>query len=386
MSKKKIIFAVTKSFFGGAQRYVYDLATHLPKDIFETLVIAGGSPDNGQNHAGNDLLQKLKNAGVRTVAVPGLERDISLISDIRAFFFLVKIFWQEKPDIIHLNSSKMGGLGGLAAKITGTGKIIFTAHGWGFNDSRFWLVKKLIKLIVWFYLLLCDKIIVVSQAVFDDAAHLPLLRKKLVLIHNGVERQDFLKKEVARNFFRSKYSFFSKIAPETVWIGTISELTKNKGLEYSIKAAAAIKDLPFIFLIIGSGELKDELRQLIKKEGLENKIFLAGYLGDAAKYLLAFDIFTITSITEAFAYTILEAGLAGLPVIASRVGGIPEIIISAKNGVLVNPKDIKSIGLAIENLILDTRFRKQFGDSLKQTVEKNFSFERMLRKTLDLYL
>ena len=374
MPKKKIIFAVTKSFLGGAQRYVYDLATHLPKDIFEILVIAGDSPDSKQNHNGNNLLQKLKDAGVRTITIPGLGRDISLVSDIRAFFFLVKIFWQEKPDIIHLNSSKMGGLGGLAAKITGARKIIFTAHGWGFNDSRFWLVKKLIKLIIWFYLLLCDRVITVSKAVFDDAAHLPFLRKKLVLIHNGVEKQDFLKKEAARNFFRSKYSFFSKIAPETVWIGTISELTKNKGLEYIIGAAAAIKDLPFVFLIIGSGELKDELWQLIKKEGLENKILLAGYLDDAAKYLLALDIFTITSITEALTYAILEAGLAGLPVIASQVGGIPEIITSAKNGVLVIPKDIKSICLAIKNLTLDTRHRKQFGDNLKQTVEKNFPF------------
>jgi len=381
--RKKIIYVITKSFWGGAQRYVFDLATNLPKESFDVAAIAGGEPTEG-------LIKNLQAAGIKTITLPYLGRDIAIKSDIKTFFFLLKIFKKEKPDIIHLNSSKIGAIGSLAGKLAGVKKIIFTAHGWAFNEDRPWLAKKLIKFAVWFSLLLQDKIIAVSTAVIKDVSGFPFVSKKFVLIHNGIEikEQVYLSKNDSQNFFKEKLPPLKNLPQKTIWIGTISELTKNKGLEYAIEAMAQmqVKKLPFVFIIIGEGELKESLQSLIFSLQLEEKIFFAGYIDEAKKYLRAFDIFTLTSITEAFPYALLEAGQAGLAIIASNIGGIPDIIKNRKNGILIKPKSQAEINTAIRELMADVDLREKFGRNLKKTIEENFSFQKMLNKTLFEYL
>ncbi|MBI4691966.1 MAG: glycosyltransferase family 4 protein [Candidatus Terrybacteria bacterium] len=398
MSKrKKIIYVITKSFWGGAQRYVYDLATNLPKESFDILVIAGGPPTGG-------LIKKLKEKNIAFASIPYLERNVNIFSDIKTFFFLLKLFCREKPDIIHLNSSKIGGLGALAGKLAGVKKIIFTAHGWAFNEDRSWLAKKIIKFAVWFSLLLQDKIIAVSTAIIKDASGFPFVSKKFVLIHNGIKESFFFGRDDARKFFEEKLKIKAK--PETVWIGTISELHKNKGVKYAIEAMAKInpvrssqskidaemsktfrtsngvKELPFIFIIIGEGEERKNLSLLVTRYELQDNVKLFGYLDEAKKYLPAFDIFTLTSVTEAFPYAVLEAGQAGLAVIASNTGGIIDVIKNKKNGVLTKPKSPAEINTAIRELMADVDLREKFGRNLKKTVEENFSFQKMLEKTL----
>ena len=137
--KLKILFIITKSNFGGAQRYVYDIATHLPKDKFEATVALGGS---------GVLKDKLEATGIRTIALPDLERDISVVKEWRAFVNIFKAIKETEPDIVHLNSSKAGALGALAARLYNLFlklskrdlqlgiKIIFTAHGWAFKEKR----------------------------------------------------------------------------------------------------------------------------------------------------------------------------------------------------------------------------------------------------------
>src|SRR5690242_919646 len=123
----KVLILITKSNWGGAQRYVYDLATNLPKDKYEVEVMAGG---NGA------LIDKLKAAGVSADGSLTIKRDPNIKEDFSVLFKIRKIIKVKKPDIIHINSSKMGFIGALAGRITGVKKIIFTAHGWAFNEDR----------------------------------------------------------------------------------------------------------------------------------------------------------------------------------------------------------------------------------------------------------
>ncbi len=125
--RRKILLVVTKGNWGGAQRYVYDLATELPVDQFEPVVVAG---------AGHALPTRLAAAGIRTIALPKLERDINWRQEAATLAALVKIFWRERPSVVHLNSSKIGGLGALAARLALVPRIIFTAHGWPFHEAR----------------------------------------------------------------------------------------------------------------------------------------------------------------------------------------------------------------------------------------------------------
>src|SRR5690606_30501769 len=126
-SKRKILFLITKSNWGGAQRYVYDLAAGLPEEEFETLVALGGD---------GPLTDKLRSQGVRVVPLPALQRDMSIDKDIQSFFDIWAIIRVERPHIFHVNSSKAGLFGALIGRLAGVPKIIFTAHGWGFNEDR----------------------------------------------------------------------------------------------------------------------------------------------------------------------------------------------------------------------------------------------------------
>src|SRR3989344_243972 len=164
--KKKILFAITKGNWGGAQRYVFDLATNLPRDRFEVCVLCG---------AGEQLEARLKEKNVRVIRLESLNRDVNLAKDAMSFVALYKIFRQEKPDIIHLNSSKIGAIGALTGRLAGIKKIIFTGHGWAWNENRFFVSKILIAFIHWLTILFSHTTIAVSEKVRSEISRLPFI-------------------------------------------------------------------------------------------------------------------------------------------------------------------------------------------------------------------
>lgn len=301
---RKIIYLITKSNWGGAQRYVYDLSTNLP-DSFEVAVAAGGD---------GLLFKKLREKSVRTVSIPHLERDISLTKEIAAFFALIKILKKEKPDILHINSSKAGGLGALAARLTGVPKIIFTAHGWPFLESRNPLSRALIFLASWVTALLSDKVIVVSQYDLKIANAMPLVGHKTVRIYNGIDlNAPLYPAPMVRQSF-----------PQGVKItGTIGELNKNKNQIALIEEARKNPDM--YVAIIGDGELRTQLNKKIEEYGLRDQVKIMGF-HLANTVLRGFDTFALPSLKEGLPYVLLEAKAAGLPIVANRVGGVGEIL------------------------------------------------------------
>ena len=391
--KIKILYVITKSNWGGAQRYVYDLATSLPGAKFDVGVVFGGS---------GELARKLSEAGIRVVQIQRLERDMGIISDTLAFFELIRIFFREKPDIVHLNSSKAGGLGGLAGRLYNASvllssafhvprstfypRIIFTAHGWAFNEERTIASKFIIRCASWLTVALSHTTIVVSDYDRNQAERMLFLKHKIVRIYNGVRKIKFAAKNTAREVFLPEHvASLSK----TLWIGTVAELHNNKGLSYAIKAVKKLggkMDIKkFIYVIIGEGEERGALEKLIQEMHFEDRVFLVGKKEQAALLLRAFDIFILPSIKEGLPYAILETGMAELPVVASAVGGIPEIVQDMKSGILVKSKHEDEIALALEFLITNPKKRAKFGEILKEYVAENFSLEKMTVETRRLY-
>jgi glycosyltransferase involved in cell wall biosynthesis len=379
----KIIYGITKSDWGGAQRYVYDLATALPKEKYDVAVILGST---------GGLSQKLQSAGIRIAQLENLSRDVKIWTDFLAFFKLIKILHQEKPDVIHLNSSKMGMLGAVAGRILRVPKIIFTGHGWAFNEDRSAVQKKMIHLLHNLTVALSDVTIAVSAKTKEQIARHGTNSDKIMVIKNGVEKIDFLDKNLARQKITEKISTEMENSIDgRIWLGTISELHKNKGLKYMIEAMHRLKitvddpaTLP-ILVVIGEGEKRTKLQERINRYGLQDDIFLIGRLENASRYLKAFDIFTLTSITEALPYVVLEAGSAGLPIVASAVGGIPEIIDDMTSGILVRPKEPEEIEKAVRYLLNNPDKMALFGQRLKEKIERDFNVDKMLEKTLALY-
>ncbi len=331
-AKKKILFVITKSNWGGAQRYVYDLATSLPKEQFKVVVALGGTGETG---ASTGLLAEgLKTAGVRTVFLTAFTRDIYFFREFKAFFELLKVIKKEKPDVLHLNSSKAGGLGALAGRLAGIRKIIFTAHGFAHHETRPLYERTLIWFASWLTILFAHRVIVLSKY---ELARAPVIvsRRKMRVIHNGIAVPvTYGSGETIRNAF----------PPGARIIGTIGELTKNKNQIALIEQA---KNDPALFVaIVGEGEDRLYLISKIKEYELEARVKLFGFI-PASDVLRGFDTFALPSLKEGLPYVLLEAKAAGLPIVANRIGGVSEIL------------DAKNIS--------------------------DFSLEQMVQKTADLY-
>lgn len=304
LPKKKILFAITKGNWGGAQRYVFDLATNLSKDEFEVTVALG---------AGDILKEKLEAAGIRVIEFSYWQRDIRIFDEIRSFFTLIKLFRTEKPDIVHVNSSKIGGLGSLAGRIARVPKIIFTAHGWPFWEDRTIISKSIIWFFSWLTALFSHKIICISKYDLSVAQRMPFIGEKAVLIYNGIGPMNLGTGAIIRNAFPKGSTI----------TGTIGELNKNKNQITLIEAA---KDNPSLCIaIVGEGEERTRLEKKIKEYHLEDRVKLFGFR-PAHEVLRGFDRFALPSLKEGLPYVLIEAKMAGLPIDANRVGGIPEIL------------------------------------------------------------
>lgn len=373
-TKKKILFVITKSNWGGAQRYVFDLATSLPLSRFEPVVAVGG---NGP------LVQKLKERGVRTISISSLTRDMKLLEDVRSFLELYRIFETERPDIVHLNSSKAAGLGALAARFAGVPSILFTAHGWPFKEERPLYQRLLIKIASYITTALSTTTVCVSKEDASIAKNWALVGNKVKLVHLGISPFNLHEKTIARNYLASYIKRDPDFLSNKKIVGFLGELHPNKGI-LDIHSRLIFEDNT-IYVSIGEGEERKKIEEQIKNQNLENTFFLAGFIDNAAKFLSAFDIFVLPSKKEGLPYVILEAGLAGLPTLATSVGGIPDVVEENESGYLFKPNDYTSFREKLALLMQEEGIREKFGRNLLHKVEKEFTLEKMVRETIFIY-
>lgn len=409
--KKKVLLVITKSNWGGAQKYVYDLATSGGESGFDFVVAVGGD---------GELKKRLFDAGIPILGINGLGRDISFTKDFRVLFSLLSLLWKEQPDVLHVNSSKIGGLGAVAGRIynifhfSKKTKVVFTAHGWAFNEDRSTIAKIAIKFFAWLTIMFSHTTIAVSHTMKEQTRGWPFVHDRIHVIYNGVFPTVYLKKIDARlelfsqvlesNVYESVVSgittatvkaereMIAERLEKSFIIGTVAELHHIKGLRYAIEAIAKLVPTypELLYVVIGEGEDRPNLQKLIEALDLSRNVFLVGHKAEAARLLQAFNIFTLPSLSEGLAYAILEAGQAGLPVIASRVGGIPEIIDDAdagktETGVLVDARDSDALAAAFAELIENPEKRSTLGDALKHKVDTQFSKAIMITKTEALY-
>lgn len=328
--KKKILFLVTQSEFGGAQRFIYTLINTLSFKKYDILVGAG---PEGDDETG--LLHTLEKKRINTIHLKHLRRGINPFFDILGLFEVKRLIDKKKPDILFLCSSKMGFIGSLAGK-NKIKRIIYRIGGWTFNDP--WPKWKK-KLYIWIEKTSAkwkDYIINNAESDRKQAKKLGIKPKKeILMIYNGIGDLEFLSRKEAREFLKIKDSDFV--------IGTIANDYPSKGLKYLRKA---MKNIDGKLLIIGKGNR---------------------FIPNAYKYLKAFDVFVLASVKEGFPWTILEAIKAEVPIVATCVGAIPEIIDNC-----IKSGDVQELIKGIKN-------PKKF------KFNKKFSLEVMVKKYEDLF-
>ncbi len=172
-------------------------------------------------------------------------------------------------------------------------------------------------------------------------------------------------------------------------IGSVGNLYKTKGFEYFVQAADILVNqnhIPATFMIIGEGSERKNLQALIKKYNLENNFILAGQIDEAARLLPAFDIYVCSSVKEGFPYSVLEAMSAGLPVVSTNVGGIPEMITDNKTGLFTKPADANDLAKKVKTLLDNKTLTQELGQLAKAKVQSEFGLEKMVEETKKVYL
>lgn len=386
-NQTKILFLITLSEWGGAQKYIFDLVTSLASQDYHLQVAVGGSQHG-------PLIQKLTKLNIQTFYLKNLQRSINFYRDTLAFWNIVRLYRELKPDIVHLNSSKAGVLGALAAKYCNIKKIIYTVHGLVSNEPLSALRKKFYSFAEWLSAKFKTHLICVSA--FDKQsllAHKITKANKIHVIHNGLDLANlkFLSKKEAQEKLDKIITYTLKPAEASPilgrqLVGTVANFYPTKGLIYLIEAARELYSiLPELkFIIIGDGPQRRQLTELIGSYQLQDTVYLTGIIPAASQYLKAFDLFVLPSVKEGLSYTLIEAQAAGLPIITTSVGGNPEIVTHDTSGLIIPPGDFHSLAENIINLINNRQLAERLGRRALSSSAK-FSLNKMTQDTQKIY-
>jgi len=382
---KTIGIVITRLIPGGATQIVKQIISY-GKDKYKFILFTGKEDFSEFEHSQiNDYCS--------LVIIPKLVRNISLLKDFAAYNNLIKEFKVVKPDIVHTHTSKAGILGRMAAKKAGISNIIHSPHGCIYlsesNIDGVPAFSPALK-ILQFAERMAGKstsfLTVLSEHEKQINTNLNLFNKnEIVVIPNGIELSKFYVSHLERTNARKDLQI-----EKTINIISVGRLSPEKGHVLIFNAFENIcsnyKDINCKILIVGDGPEMDHLK--IKAKELEElfhiKTLFLGHKTDIKKYLAAGDIFVLPSFYEGFGLAAIEAMSTGLPVIASNVGGLPEVIDNEKNGLLFKSGDFEDLANKLLILINSKPTREKLSEQAFQK-SKNFNIDIMLNKYYKLY-
>jgi glycosyltransferase involved in cell wall biosynthesis len=290
---------------------------------------------------------------------------------------------QEHPAIVHTHRYKESILGGLASRAAGRPKLIKTVHG---LQERFSLIKQ-IKSSAYSALeylitrLLFDRVICVSEEIRRQLSG-SVPADRLVRIRNGVDVEACVASR-SRATVRSQLNL-----PEaTPVLGTVARLVPIKGIDLLLRAVVSLKTaIPDVrTVVVGDGPERDRLERLAIELGLGDSVIFTGHRDDALDLIAAMDLFVLSSLSEGIPMAVLESMALGTPVVATRVGGVPEILSDGNTGVLVPAGDTKALAAALERMLVQREIAREMSDRARLAVAREHSAECMCREVAALY-
>lgn len=359
----RIAFLITRAdAIGGAAIHVRDLAIRLKADGHEPIVATGGE---------GVYSEMLRANGIEHHKLNWLRRSLDPVADIRGVMEVRAFLRALKPALLHAHSSKAGVVGRIAARSCGV-PVIFTAHGWSFTEGVPAVQRALYKLIDRVTVPLAAQVISVSE--FDR--QLALQNRvgqadRIATVHNGMP-------DVAAELMADP----AVTPPRLVMV---ARFEPQKDHETLLRALATLRDLHWSLSLLGDGPLLDRMSALAAELGIDDRIEFCGYQPAVASVLAESQIFVLATNWEGLPLTIVEAMRAGLPVIASNVGGVAELIDDGETGCLVPARDVDALAAALRPLIADAALRSRLGAAGRAKYRAGFTFEHMYRKTIAVY-
>jgi glycosyltransferase involved in cell wall biosynthesis len=381
MRKIKIVYIITRMIRGGAQKVVLELLRRIDRTRFQPHLITGV-----QDTKNSKMLDEVKEIDVPFYLVPELFREMRLWHDLRATFRLTGLIRSLRPDILHAHTYKAGVIGCFAGRLSGVRINIFTPHGHIFGpEAQIPGVPQDRLRLGWLYWLIrlasscADKITSLSEQDLTDHIALRLAPShKYCIIRNGIELP------VSTG---GKGWWHQKIQDRYPILGCTGRLTSEKGHRYLIEAMGQIrKRFPKVMLLLaGKGPEEDKLKGLTLKLGLQDTVTFLGEIQDIHLVLSDLDIYVQPSLYESQGLAILEAMFAHKAVIATRVGGVTDVVVDGQTGILIQPHSVQEIVKAVSQLAEDTFLARRMGQAGYDRVIKYHSIDCMVQAYRGLY-
>ena len=367
--KIKILYIITSSGIGGAEKILYYTATGLDYNKYDVSVCSLKNK--------GEIARALEKQGIEVCCLHmgGRESFLgclsSIIALIRLFPYLVRI----RPTIVHSFLFRANILARIAGYLTGIPIIISSVRVMGGEKKYFHYVEMITSFMVDHYVTVSES---VKRYIIDKSK---ISAEKISVIYNGVniKSQD--------NSYEQNPKMPFKIEDKDRILMTVGRLHKQKGHCYLIQAVSKVrKEFPKVkLLVIGEGEEENNLKKLVKSLDLMNEVIFAGLSSDMERILPMAELFILPSLWEGLPNALLEAMAAGKPVVATKVGGIPEIVVHGETGVLIPPRDTDALAIAIIDLLQNRLKAKDMGEAGRIRAGKRFSIYKMIEKTENLY-
>ena len=368
----KVMQIIARMNVGGPAVIVAELMRGLDKSAFEQILVTGYCDENEV-----DYLDTIA-TDIKATRIAGLGRSVSLVADLKAFFGLVSLIRKYKPDVIHTHTAKAGVLGRLASLLAGRGAVrVHTFHGHLLHGYFNFAITQIVILIEKFFAARTSVLIAIGSKVRDDLVAVGIGRAdKYRVFFPGLPAPKSITKATAQSTLG--------INSETLYITFVGRLTQIKRPDRLLDVAKECKTrgLELRFLVAGEGELFESSKARCKREQLNLTFF--GWRNDIDQIFAASDIAILTSDNEGIPLTLIQAAQAGLPIIATNVGSISDIVINESTGYLTETS-AAAMADAIEKLVRDEQLRKMMGEAGKAHATQYFSLERMIKDHSELY-
>lgn len=344
-----------RNLYGGSLQVVYLINGLKDKGVSNILVCTAGSPIE-QAAQGADRAYPLPMAG-----------DL----DLPFIWRLLRIIKRERPDILHLHSRRGADtLGGVAARLSRVKSVLSRRV----DNPEYPLVAR-------FKYALYDRVITISEGIREVLIREGVPPGKIECVKSAVDSRLY-SGECLREWFGQEFS----IPPELKAVGMVAQFIARKGHRYLLSAIPDIlRSIPQVkFIFFGKGP-PDELRKLCQMLGIEGHVHFAGFRGDLERVLPCLDVLVHPAEMEGLGVSLLQAAASGVPVVATRVGGIPEIVRDGINGLLIPPRNTKAISEAVIKLLSNPEGARRMGAEGNRIVRKEFSIESMVEGNLRVY-
>jgi glycosyltransferase involved in cell wall biosynthesis len=374
----RIALVIARLNVGGPATHVIELAAGLPRERFDVRLIAGRE---GSGEAGMQYLAEEK--GIRPETVRELSPRLGP-ADLLAFYRLLRIFRGWKPDVVHTHTAKAGAVGRTAARCAGVPTVLHTFHGHVLRGYFSPPVETFFRLIEKNLSRITDRIITLSPALKDDLASMGIARPEQIdVVPLGMDLAAFRNGSARRGELRRELG----IGPDQPLVGTVGRLVPIKNHRLFLEAARSMVDSgsPARFVIVGDGELREPLREYASQSGIADRVHFLGWKRDMVPVYAALDLFALTSDNEGTPVAVIEAMAAGVPVVATAVGGVPDVVRDGETGRLAPAGDAPALVEAWRAVFSEGTATDRMREQARNAVEWQFGRERMISAMAGLY-